>query len=187
MLLVILQKPKFVNYSLYHNNKNVMVKKSKSTTYFLLALVVGIWSVVVYRIVEARKGDSFAPPLSLANRGSKADSAYTLKLSYRDPFLNTPMQQPQVAPKVAAKPKPAAPKPHVVNYASLLNTVRSAVTYNGLIVNRSKSGLMGIVQANGEVVYVKKQSYIDSLTATHICKDSITLKGRYAYTIRKIQ
>ncbi|WP_320052065.1 hypothetical protein [uncultured Acetobacteroides sp.] len=164
-----------------------MVKKSKASTYILLILVVGIWGVVVYRIVEARKGDSFAPSISLSAKGSKADSAYTLKLSYRDPFLNTPGQQPRATPKAIAKPQPIVVKPKRVSYASLLGAVRSAVTYNGLIANRSKSGLMGIVQANGEVVYIRNQSYIDSLTVTHICKDSITLKGRYSYTIRKIQ
>lgn len=165
-----------------------MVKKSKSSTYILLMLVLAIWGIVGYRIIEARKGSSFTPPASFSEKGAKPDSACKLSLCYRDPFLNTPVLAQQPAKRVAIHPKPIQiGRPPQVSYASLLARVRGTITYNGLIANRSKNGLMGIAQANGVILYVRNQSYVDSLIVTHICKDSLVLKGRYTYVIRKIQ
>lgn len=90
--------------------------KKKNKTYFLLALVLGIWGVIIYQFVGAfnppsetvveTRSDAVFVPKQVQER-----EFFALALDYRDPFLGTAVapKKTKTAPRKAAVPKKVVP------------------------------------------------------------------------------
>lgn len=163
-----------------------MAKQQKYSTYLLLCLVAIIWGIIGYKIIKARNGDDFSSSIKWKSDVAAQDSSYSMKLNYRDPFLGIEHSSKPISKKgkVATIKKTASP---TVSYAALLSSIRARITYNGLVVNRTKNGKLGIILLKGEVLHVSLQSKVDSLQVVSIGNDSLTFKGKFTYVIKRVQ
>lgn len=60
--------------------------KSNGLTYLLLVVVLGVWSVVVWKLFFSKPEVTPAAPAALVTRQKKPANGDTLQLDYPDPF-----------------------------------------------------------------------------------------------------
>lgn len=148
--------------------------KNKKMTYLLLVLTVLLWGGVVYRIVSYTGNDSPIPQSAVKEVSmSRADTLdFSLKLDYRDPFLNTGRKQ-EVAGlrkgsnRVMSKPVPEPP----------------VFKYKGLI--RNKKNIYAVIESEGSVETVSKHTPIDGYRVLAINPDSLVVeKNGRKYSVK---
>lgn len=148
--------------------------KNKKMTYLLLVLTVLLWGGVVYRIVSYTGNDSPIPQNSVKESSmSRADTLdFSLKLDYRDPFLNTGRKQEvaglrKVSNRVMSKSVPVLP----------------AFKYKGLIRNKKK--IYAVIDSDGSVETVSKYMPIDGYRILTINPDSLIVeKNGQKYSVK---
>ena len=148
--------------------------KNKKMTYLLLVLTVLLWGGVVYRIVSYTGNDSPIPQNSVKESSmSRADTLdFSLKLDYRDPFLNTGRKQEvaglrKVSNRVMSKSVPVLP----------------AFKYKGLIRNKKK--IYAVIDSDGSVETVSKYMPIDGYRILTINPDSMIVeKNGQKYSVK---
>ena len=148
--------------------------KNKKMTYLLLVLTVLLWGGVVYRIVSYTGNDSPIPQNSVKEVSmSRADTLdFSLKLDYRDPFLNTGRKQEvaglrKVSNRVMSKPVPVPP----------------VFKYKGLI--RNKKNIYAVIESEGSVETISKHTPIDGYRILAINSDSLVVeKNGQKYSVK---
>ena len=148
--------------------------KNKKMTYLLLVLTVLLWGGVVYRIVSYTGNDSPIPQNSVKESSmSRADTLdFSLKLDYRDPFLNTGRKQEvaglrKVSNRVMSKSVPVLP----------------AFKYKGLIRNKKK--IYAVIDSDGSGETVSKYMPIDGYRILTINPDSLIVeKNGQKYSVK---
>ena len=68
--------------------------KSNGLTYLLLVVVLGVWSVVVWKLFFSKPEVTPAAPAALVTRQKKPANGDTLQLDYPDPCLRAAVPQP---------------------------------------------------------------------------------------------
>lgn len=148
--------------------------KNKKMTYLLLVLTVLLWGGVVYRIVSYTGNDSPIPKNSVKEASMpRADTLdFSLKLDYRDPFLNTGQKQEvaglrKVSHRVMSKSVPVPP----------------VFKYKGLIRNKKK--IYAVIESDGSVETVSKHMPIDGYRILTINPDSLIVeKNGQKYSVK---
>lgn len=148
--------------------------KNKKMTYLLLVLTVLLWGGVVYRIVSYTGNDSPIPQNSVKEASmSRVDTLdFSLKLDYRDPFLNTGRKQEvaglrKVSNRVMSKPVPVPP----------------VFKYKGLI--RNKKNIYAVIESEGSVETISKHTPIDGYRILAINPDSLVVeKNGQKYSVK---
>lgn len=114
--------------------------KSKKTTYLLLGGVLVVWGLILWKMFFS-KAEDVAPATSVHRVVAEPAAADTLRLDYRDPFLEEtvvatrPAPRPQatvshvVAPPVEQPPPPSYTE-HRLRY---LGRITRSGTANGLV------------------------------------------------------
>jgi len=127
--------------------------KNKKLTYFLIAAAIGLWGLIVYRVIGAMTADDDTfPQVAIAsvkeayNDFSLPKETAKLLLNYRDPFgsakaKDTAANRPQ---KPVLNKNPAMPR--VVKPA--MNW--SFISYSGYIRNPSTTKLIALVSIYGQ-------------------------------------
>lgn len=139
--------------------------KTSIKRYILIAAVVAIWAVVVYKIIDFIKGND-NPSVDIpyvekkAQEKRKEEKDYTLLLSYPDPFLK---ESGGTAAAIEAVP---APPRTVVMWPQL--------RYSGYLKN-GKS-MVGVLEVNGNHQSVKKGDVVGEIKVIEVYEDSIRLK-----------
>ncbi|OKS87284.1 hypothetical protein [Mucilaginibacter polytrichastri] len=139
--------------------------KNKPVTYFLIAAVIGLWGIIIYRIVDATGSNE---DLSISNNAilprKKALEDYTnmkdtthLLLNYRNPFDEATKKEEQEIP--VAKLINQAPVNHIAPAKVSMNW--SFITYTGYIRNSKSKQLLAIVNIRG-VEYMMAEGETDA-------------------------
>lgn len=144
-------------------------------TYLLLALVVGVWTVVIRRIVShaapeaARAVQQPVPPASGSERAERP-----LSLDYRDPFETEapPVRPPRApssataAPTLAEEPEPEPPP----------------LRYQGMI--RQDGRMYALLEHEGTSALLQRNDTLASMRVLLIATDSVVLqRGRKRFTL----
>lgn len=101
------------------------MKAKQKNNYLLLAAVIVVWSVVVYKLFYSRhepivKGND-SKPLAFISHNSDFEK-FEIKVNYRDPFLSAGKIKPLVPKKIRKKTsKPAVLFPKI-KYAGVLKS-----------------------------------------------------------------
>jgi type II secretory pathway component PulC len=146
--------------------------KNKKTVYVILPVVIGLWALVIYKIVtiySASEGTvvntgSFVLPILISN---SADT-FSIAANYRDPFLG---KKESPAPDNAPKP---APRPEKV--AEPIQW--PAITYGGVIKSRKSNVPLCMVSINGQTNFMKEGEVAAGIQLKKIYKDSIDVLFR---------
>jgi hypothetical protein len=142
--------------------------KSKKTVYLVLPVVIGLWALVIYKIVNiysASEGklvaaSSFIPPVLIAN----SNDTFSITANYRDPFLGKTETPAAVnnTPKTPPPPKKIAEP-----------TKWPVITYGGVIKSRKSNAQLCMVSINGQTNFMKEGDVLSDVQLKKIYKDSI--------------
>ncbi|MDL2319680.1 hypothetical protein LJC45_00915 [Alistipes sp. OttesenSCG-928-B03] len=140
--------------------------KSKKTTYLLLAAVVAVWGLILWRVF-LRTPDERAAVIPERRAVAEATVADTLVLDYRDPFLGVvappkPTPRPRTTPQTAAKPAPP-PKPPTLHRLRYLGRITRGGTPHALI------------EIDGALHTMKKNDTANDYRLTTLWQDSVRL------------
>jgi hypothetical protein len=127
--------------------------KNKLVTYFLIAAVVCLWGIIIYRIVDATgSNDDLQVSNNLVLPGKKVADAYTetkdtthLLLNYRNPFDHEEKKAEAEIP--LAKLINPTPVAHIAPIKTPTNW--NFIIYNGYIRNAQSKKLLAIVNIRG--------------------------------------
>lgn len=127
--------------------------KNKKLTYFLIAVVTGLWGLIIYRVIGAATADDDASLPVATTRVKEAYNDFSLPkdtakllLNYRDPFgsakaKDTAANRPQKPVLIKNPAMPRVVKP-AMNW--------SFISYSGYIRNPSTKKLVALVSINGQ-------------------------------------
>jgi hypothetical protein len=157
--------------------------KNKKFTYFLGFLVLAVWGVIVYRIVDSATGneDDFRP---IENKVSKEPyndydvpkDTTQLLLNYRDPFglVRQKDTVTHIKNTTETNRPPVLSKP-VFDW--------SFIKYSGYIRNPGSKNLVAVVIINGKSVMMQEGETTERVKLIKNLQDSIkvTFDGKTAY------
>jgi hypothetical protein len=138
--------------------------KGSAKRYILMAAVVAVWAVVIYKAVVAiTSNGSITVDIPYVEKKVQEKGTdrkgYALLLSYPDPFLKESDGTP-----AAMEEQPAAP-PTIVMWPSL--------KYSGYLKN--EKGMVGVLELNGSYQSVRKGDVIEGVKVIEVYEDSIRL------------
>lgn len=143
--------------------------KGKNKTYLLLAIVLGIWGLIIYQFVGA-----FNPPEEQVVQDSadqvfkpkevKERELFALALNYRDPFLGT-VDAPKK--KVLKTKKATVPKKVVPT---------KSIQYTGFIKQKNSKQLIYFVTVEGRQQMMKINDTFQEVKLVKGTKNSIKVK-----------
>ncbi len=151
------------------------MKKGRSTTYALIAAVAMIWGTIIYKVVDAYKGDDDSPVLANNTTIKKEpyndyaipkDTAHLL-LNYKDPFRlkkerdTVPMAIKRVHNTLAVVTKPG------INW--------SFIKYSGYMRNPVSKKTIALLTINGRNVTLAEGESVDNVKLLKNMRDSIKI------------
>ncbi len=150
--------------------------KSKPVTYLLIAGVLVIWGVILWKVFSPK--DDATPVQSPQNRVEMTvPAADTLLLNYRDPFLGTAARKP--VPKATGTTRvsaPPTPEPQPL--------VEHQLRYMGSI---SRGGApYGLIEINGTLHTLRRGETADGYRLETIWQDSVKLRWKNENIIRQL-
>lgn len=127
--------------------------KNKKLTYFLIAAAIGLWGLIIYRVIGAMAADDDASMPVATTRVKEAYNDFSLPkdtakllLNYPDPFRSVKTKD-TVTNKT---PKPVLNKSVTIPAAIKPAMNWSFISYSGYIRNPSTKKLIALVSINGQ-------------------------------------
>ena len=146
--------------------------KNKKLMFVLLPVVVVVWGVIIYRVVNAMMDDepTVLETISVSNRIQKEVIRYELALNYSDPFLGPSrvVSRPKKSTKKVSKPRKRTVKQATVK--------RPIIRYNGRIENTSSNEARHLISVDGQSHIVTLEQDIAGVVLKKVFTDSVQFK-----------
>lgn len=149
--------------------------KNKKSLYILFPLVIGVWGLVIYRVIEGQSGDRPIVQRVTTNTKSsdlrheiKRDSIKIKKLT-RDPFLGTSYQPAPKGKVKAVKEK--------VNWPS--------ISIHGKVGDKTHQNQVYIIAIGNQPYTIKKGETIDGITLLQATDKGVIL--RYQEEVKSLR
>lgn len=130
--------------------------KNKTKTYILLAVVLGIWGTIGYKIINGISSD--VPQLASQEfdntfKPKSVVEAETFSIQHieRDPFLGTLTSTKKKKPRV------------IFNSTQKLNMTNKIITYSGLIQKQSTTDQVFVINIDNNQYLLKKGQTADGI------------------------
>lgn len=144
--------------------------KNKVFTVVLLLIVLTIWAKVFLKF----KGNLFQE--KSANQYSEkgidiklvVKDTISLKLNYPDPFLSFNIASPIIETKVE----------QIDITTRQTNLIQPRIKYIGRIKRTDASAALGIININGDILYVRKNEIVEGFKVIEMERDYITFKDK---------
>ncbi len=136
--------------------------RSRATTYMLILAMLGVWGVVVWRLVDRED-----TPVAARARAPMATGVYdSLLLDYRDPFLDEAVVEHEqvLMPQETPLPKPESPK------------VQHRLRYLGRISREGR--IYGLVEIDGLLHTLRCGEAANGYMLETVWQDSVKLRWR---------
>lgn len=142
-------------------------------TYGLIIVVIGLWGIILYRVIEAFSVPEDELTLINKNSGLKTENSkiaeeQTLLLNYKDPFLKSIYTQ-----KSSNAFKSNRKKSNVNIRPTKKIRLNNAITYQGQISDANRN--IAILKIDGKDVLLKEKDVHLDLQLKKIYKDSVIL------------
>jgi hypothetical protein len=152
--------------------------KKKKNTYLLLALVLLIWGVLIYRVVSYTNPElpqSNAPEnFTLRPLEVKEKETFSIDVNYRDPFLG----------KMYA---PAAPTKPRQKQKVIVQVEWPSVIYKGIVSDSKDKKKVFLLIVNGRPQMMKEKETVDGILLKSGNRQSVTVKYKGDLTTIMIQ
>jgi type II secretory pathway component PulC len=150
--------------------------KSKKSLYILLAAVVIIWGLIIYRIItnvsfSAKQPQIYSNTHQVETKQLVLDS-FSIVANYRDPFLDKRRKLKTTKPVVK---KTAIKKKIVEKPVKNIIKPNYNIRYKGLIAKQSNNKSLAILSINGKEVLLRYKENYKDLTLLKILKDSVLI------------
>jgi hypothetical protein len=154
--------------------------KNKNLTYFLIAIVAGVWGLILYRVFDAVSATDDTPAPVAVKQEKEAYNDFSipkdttkLLLNYRDPFGITKPKDTtaKISRAIAHQTIKISPKP-TMNW--------SFITYSGYIRNPASKKLVALVSVNGQNITLAEGETKSQVKLIKNLRDSIKIsyKGK---------
>ncbi len=161
--------------------------KNKKTTYLLVILTVVVWGAIIYRIIDHIHGSNDVPRSSLLIPDteplfSEIDTAYTLKLNYKDPFLKGGNSYTRTATGTKKEPVRQSNNIRRRIYQSNQPKVETKKTdwpdiqFSGIILNEKTNEKLGLVQVKTESFLFRVNETRNEIQLLELYPDSVIVK-----------
>ena len=142
--------------------------KNKTKTYILLALVIGVWGVIGYRILETVSPSDVNPTaqnfdMSFNPKHTITVDTFSVQIANRDPFLGTLLTKK----KVVKKSNKTIPKPEI-NWKPII--------YHGIIQKEDGKTKLFIISIGGQQRILKKGQVFDETKLVKGSEKEITMQ-----------
>ena len=152
--------------------------------YILVLVTCAIWGTVMYRAFLAWHGKVQYVPVTDENftnySATLAPDTFSLKLNYRDPFLDNVREEKPVQ----RNPIPlqnTAPKKVEQKMETWPN-----VSYEGMIRNQKNGKLLAMIHVNGKASMLSTGDIFEDVMLTRVYKDSVQVQyNRQKKYVRK--
>ncbi len=147
--------------------------KSKKSLYALLAAVIIIWGVIIYRILanvsfSTDVQQSANTVIETVNEQVQLDS-FSILANYRDPFLDKYVKKETKTIKTTVSKVKKVIVPKVEKTIQPKYNIR----YKGIIAN--KKSALAVLMIDGKELLMQKNDKYKDLTVLKIAKDSVLL------------
>jgi hypothetical protein len=161
--------------------------KNKKLTYFLIAIVLGVWGLILYRIFDAVGATDDAPMPVATKQGKEVFNDFSipkdtakLLLNYRDPFGITKPKDTtiKISGEISRKNISTTPKP-VMNW--------SFISYSGYVRNPTSKKLIALVSINGQNITLAEGETKNQVKLLKNLRDSIKIsyEGKTKFIVIK--
>lgn len=149
--------------------------------YLLIPLTIGLWGVIIYRIVNPVSGNdefmSYNNALIHESKELILSDTFSIECNYPDPFLGKKISKMEgVGSKsssaVSLKVKNAKEKKQIVTQT----IVWPEIIYRGIIKNQKSNKQLALVQINGKGNTMRTGDKVDNIELTKVFKDSIEVR-----------
>jgi hypothetical protein len=156
------------------------MKKNKVVTYLLIAAVLVVWGLIIYKIIGAYsvgEEDTYTPPAIQKEKyddyAVPKDTA-KLVLNYRDPF-GMAVKKDTARPKIQGTPRFIPVTKTGFNW--------DIVRYSGYIKNAGSKKLIAVMHIDGREAMMSEGEVIDQIRLVRNLKDSILIsrEGKKKY------
>ncbi|MFL5763635.1 MAG: hypothetical protein ACJ77K_06805 [Bacteroidia bacterium] len=145
--------------------------KNKKLTYALLPLVVLVWGMIIYRIMNVS-----GPDLPADNKivyqekmPATAGDSFSISANYRDPFNAPVVRYLNAHPGNLPNPVPVVQK----KAAQPASNSWPKVAYNGTIRNQQSKKELAMVEIDGQNNFMKQGDRLREIQLLKISRDSI--------------
>lgn len=149
--------------------------KNGKLKYILIAIVLGIWSTIIYRYIAYLKGNDYSKQYVLNNNNTNFNQntdTFTLYANYSNPFIgiNDTKQGNKSSSnndvhKIVTKPKIVP-----------INTITwPSIKYSGIVFNTKNNRNSVMLTINGKIHILEKDGSIMGIKIIAVKKDSIAL------------
>lgn len=155
---------------LFYNSEAM---KNKKVTYLLIAVVLGVWGLILYRLFDAVGNNNDIPPVANMRQVKEEYNDFSLpkdtaklKLNYRDPFG-------------LAKPKDTTSKRTAVSIKQPIKTnVKPSInwgfiSYAGYVRNPASKKLVTLLLINGKNVTLSEGETREQVKLLRNLRDSV--------------
>lgn len=159
--------------------------KNKKSTYLLIVAVLVIWGAIIFRIFSHVHGTDDVDTVPLTFQPDStfmlADSGYTLKLNYKDPFLKGGYLASAPSANNSVQKNTTSNIRRRIRQNQTPEPVKQAVVwpeivFSGIILNDKTNEELGLVQI-GESSYLFREGEIkNELHLLNLYPDSIQVK-----------
>lgn len=151
--------------------------KSRGMTYLLLAVVLGVWGVVLWKVFFTRRDAAIVSPVATVHPVNRnAAIIDTLRLDYRDPFLEIP---PQTVPPLSER----ATVRSILKQADRSEPEAPTFSYLGVI--RKSDKLHFLFTVEGSQVMIRPGESIGEYRLCGGCADSVQfIKGLHSFYLK---
>jgi hypothetical protein len=146
--------------------------KKKQFTYLLLACVVLLWGLILFKVYAAVSDEEIAiEPIKTQksnyfNLVNHENDSIVMELNYRDPFMESNNEPVVDVQTTIVIPQPATTiKKKVINWAE--------ITYKGYITNPASKKKIAIVFINGKETMLTEGQTVNGLKLLRYLGDSI--------------
>lgn len=141
--------------------------KNKKTVYLVLPVVVGLWALVIYKVVQiysaseekVTSANAFIPPVLI----SSAADTFSIAADYIDPFLG----------RSIVKSDHKASEPTQLPKKIMEPLKWPAIAYGGMIKSRKSNDQLCMVVINGQSNFMKEGDITKDVQLKKVYKDSI--------------
>ena len=149
----------------------------KAMRYVLLAAVVVVWSLILYKVLRAVDNDAPLPATnnkSIKTITSSQEDTFSLLANYNDPFLAPDMMYaddmvfPQSKGEVDTAPRKTPPPPEVIDI--------SFIRYIGMIQNTTRKVKAAVLIIRGKEILMTEGQTAENITVLNISKSGITIR-----------
>lgn len=163
--------------------------KNKKSIYFLLPVVVLIWSAIVYQFYQGNGEEvTFAYRKSVpavATMELPKKKVYSLLLNYPDPFLD-PGNKPATPARSQPEPVPAAQALAAPEKEEVPAYNWEQIKYKGLVEHKGKGKVVALLEIRGQSYMLAAGAMQEEVLLQKIEIDSVLLKvGKENTYIRK--